>query len=108
MGVGEAVVQPVVRGEPAEERRGPGLGADPAADLGGVVEDGPQRHAPEDLEDVAEPLANALRGLSPEDLSEPHVGVRESHHEEVPALDDAPHAEVGLPEVDLALSGQPV
>ena len=62
-----------MRGESAEERRGPHLGADPAADLGGVVEHGPQRHAPEELEDVAEPLADALRGLAPEDLREPDV-----------------------------------
>ena len=107
-GVGEAVVEPVVRGEAAEELRGPDLGSDPAADLGGVVEDGPQRHAPEELEDVAQPLADALGRLAPEDLREPDVGVRELHHEEVAPRDDAAHAEVGLPEVHLALAREPV
>lgn len=97
-----------MRREAAEQPGGDDLRTDLPADLGGVVEHGPQRHAPEELEDVAEPLADALGGLAPEHLREADVGVRESHYEEVPALHDAAHAEVGLPEVDLALAGQPV
>ena len=51
------------------------LRADPAADLGGVVEDGAQRHASDELDHALEPLADALRGLAPENLGEPDVGV---------------------------------
>ena len=57
---------------------------------------------------TAQPLADALGRLAPEDLREPDVGVREFHHEEVAPRDDAAHAEVRLPEVDLALAGRPV
>ena len=78
------------------------------ADLGCVVEDGAHRHAAEELEHVPEPLADALGGLAPEDLGEPDVGVRERDREEVAAGDDAAHAEVRLPEVDLALAREPV
>ncbi len=104
-GVGEAVVEPVVSGEPAEERRGPNLGPDPAANLGGVVEDGAQRHAAEELEHVPEPLADAPRGLAPEDLGESGGGARERDRGEVAAGDDAAHAEVRLAEVNLDLAG---
>lgn len=97
-----------MRREAAEQLGGDDLRTDLPADLGGVVEHGPQRHAPEELKDVAEPLADALGGLAPEHLREADVGVRERHREEVPALHDAAHAEAGLPEVDLALPGQPV
>ena len=108
VGVGEAVVEAVVRGEAPEELGGDDLRADPAADLGCVVEDGAHRHAAEELERVPEPLADALGGLAPEDLGEPDVGVRERDREEVAAGDDAAHAEVRLPEVDLALAREPV
>lgn len=77
VGVGEGVVEPVVRGEAAEEFREPDLGADPPADLGGVVEDRPAGDASGELEHVAEPLADALGGLAPEGLGGSHVGVRE-------------------------------
>nr|WP_232204390.1 hypothetical protein [Olsenella profusa] len=60
VGVGEGVVGPVVRREAPEELREPDLAPDAPADLGGVVEDGPPRHAAGELEHVAEPLADAL------------------------------------------------
>ena len=82
--------------------------ADATPDLGGVVEHGAQRHPSQELEHVAQPLADALGGLAPEDLGEPDVGVRERDHEEVPPRDHAAHAEVRLAEVHLALAGQPV
>lgn len=77
IGIGEGVVEPVVRREAAEELRDPDRLPDAPADLGGVVEDGPAGHAAYELEDAAQPLADALGRLAPEDLGEPHVGVRE-------------------------------
>lgn len=97
-----------MRGEAAEQLGGDDLRADPPADLGGVVEHGSQRHPSQELEHVPEPLADALGGLAPEHLRQPDVGVRERHHEEVAAPRDAARAGVRLPEVDLALAGQPV
>ena len=107
-GVGEAVVQPVVRGEATEQHGGGYVRADATPDLGGVVEDGAQGHAAQELEHVSQPLADALGRLVPEHLSKPDVGVRERDHEEVAARDHPSHAEVGLAEVHLALAGRPV
>ena len=105
--VGERVVEAVVGGEPSEHLAQPDLSAHPPPDLGGVVEDGPRGHAAHELEHVAEPLAHALRRLAPEHLGEPDVGVREADREVPPPRYDAPHSEVRLPEVDLALAGKP-
>lgn len=107
VGVGEGVVGPVVRREAPEELREPGLAPDAPADLGGVVEDGPPRHAAGELEHVAEPLADALRGLAPEHLGGPHVGAREGDGRALAPGEDATHPEVRLPEADLDLAGQP-
>ena len=106
-GVGEDVVEPVVRREAAEELRGPHLPADASADLGGVVEDRPPRHAADELEDVAEPLADALGRLAPEDLGEAHVGVREGDGQVLAPGGHPADPEVRLAEVDLDLAGQP-
>ena len=106
-GVGERVVEPVVRGEEPEEVAHQDPVAHAAADLGGVVEDGAPGRPADELEDVPGPLAHALGGLAPEDLGEADVRVREARGEVVPARRHAPDPEVGLPEVHLALSRQP-
>ena len=54
------------------------LAPDVYADLGGVVEDHPAGDDSGEIEDVAEPLADAPGGLAAEDPGGPHVGVRES------------------------------
>lgn len=77
VGVGEGIVESVVGREVAEELRCPHLPADAPTDLCGVVEDRPPGNAADKLEDVAEPLADALCRLAPEDLGEPDVGGRE-------------------------------
>lgn len=107
VGVGEGVTGPVVRREAPEELRRPGLAPDAPADLGGAVEDGPPRHAARELEHVAEPLADALRGLAPEHLGGPHVGVREGGGRVLAPGGHAADPEVRLPEVGLDLAGQP-
>ena len=107
VGVGEGVVEPVVRREAPEELREPDLAPDAPADLGGVVEDGPPRHAAGELEHVAEPLADALGRLAPEHLGGSHVGVREGDGQVLAPGDHAADPEVRLPEVDLDLAGQP-
>lgn len=84
-------------GEAPERRRGPRLGADAPAHLGGVVEDGARRHAADELEHVPGPLADALGGLAPQDLGEADVGVREGHRQEVAALHDAPTRKSACP-----------
>ena len=101
------MVQPVVRGELPEELRGDDPRPDAVADLHGVVEHGAPRDPSQELEHAPEPLADALGRLAPEDLGEADVGVRKVHDEEVAAPRDAAHAEVRLPEVDLALAGRP-
>jgi hypothetical protein len=106
-GVGEGVAGPVVRREEPEGLRRPDLAPDAPADLGGVVEDRPPRHAARELEDVAEPLADALGRLAPEDLGEPHVGVREGDGQALAPGEDATHPEVRLAEAGLHLAGQP-
>ncbi len=107
-GVGEAVTDPVMRGKAVEERGGGDLRVDPAADLGSVVEDGAQRHAPDELNNAPEPLADALR-VSPQNTwTKPTLEWGERDHEEMAPVDHAAHAEVRLAEVDLALAGQPV
>ena len=106
-GAGEGVAEPVVRREAAEEPRGPRLPADASADLGGVVEDRPPRHAANELEHVAEPLADALGRLAPEDLGEAHVGVREGDGQALAPGGHPADPEVRLAEVDLDLAGQP-
>ena len=108
VGVGEGVVEPVVGGEQPEELAGAHLPAHPPADLRRVVEHRARGHAAHEREDAREPLAHALGGLAPEDLREAHVGVREAHREVVAARERAPHPEVRLAEVDLALAGEPV
>ena len=108
VGVGEAVVEAVVGGERPEERRRHDLGADPAADLGGVVEHRPRRHAAGELERGAQPVAHALGRLAPEHLGEPDVGVRELDHQVVAPPERPADAEVRLAEVDLALAGAPI
>ena len=96
-----------MRREAPEELREPDLAPDAPADLGGVVEDGPPRHAAGELEHVAEPLADALGRLAPEHLGGPHVGVREGDGQVLAPGDHAADPEVRLPEVDLDLAGQP-
>ena len=108
VGVGEAVVEAVVGGERPEERRRHDLGADPAADLGGVVEHRPRRHAAGELERGAQPVAHAFGRLAPEHLGEPDVGVRELDHQVVAPPERPADAEVRLAEVDLALAGAPI
>ena len=107
VGIGEGVVESVVGREAAEELRCPHLPADAPADLGGVVEDRPPGRAADELEDVAEPLADALGRLAPEDPGEPDVGVREGDRQVLAPGDHAAGPEVRLAEVDLDLAGQP-
>ena len=107
VGVGEGAVESVVGREAAKEPRCPHLPADAPDDLGGVVEDRPPGHAADELEDVAEPLADALGRLAPEDLGEPDVGVREGDRQVLAPGDHAADPEVRLAEVDLDLAGQP-
>lgn len=59
-----------------EGLRGPEPVAALAADPGGVAEHYPGRHAAEELEDVAEPLADALGVLAGEQLRDGGVGAR--------------------------------
>lgn len=63
---------------------------------------------PHGCENVLQALADALRGLAPEDLRDSHVGMREAHRGVLSADDGAPHPEVGLPEARLALAGRPL
>ena len=107
IGAGEGVAEPIVRGEPAEELGDPDLGPEAPADLRGIVEHRPGRHASHELEHVPEPLADALGGLSPEHLREPDAGVGEGDGQVLSPRDDAPHPEVRLAEVDLAFAGKP-
>ena len=83
------------------------LASDPPADLGGVVEDRPAGDASGELEHVAEPLAHALGGLTPEDPGGLHAGVREGDGGVLAPGSNAADPEVGLTEVDLDLAGQP-
>ena len=101
------MVEPVVRGEPAEELGHPGPRADAPADLGGVVEHRAPGHPTHELEHVPETPADALGGLAPEHLREADAGMREGSRQVLPPDGDAPHPEVRLAEVDLALAGEP-
>jgi hypothetical protein len=76
-------------------------------DLGGVVEDHPAGDASGEIEDVAEPLADASGGLSAEDPGGPHVGVRESDGGVPAPGDHTADPEFGLPEVHPTLARNP-
>ena len=87
-------------------------GADPVAhapaDPGRVVEDDPGWDAADELEDVPEALAHALRVLAGEHLREPDVGVGEARDEVGHLAPRAPHDERRVPEVDLSDPRGPV
>jgi hypothetical protein len=87
--------------------RGPGPAPDAPADLGGVVEGGPPRHAAGEPERVAEPLADAPGGLSPEHPGGPRVGAREGDGQAPAPGGHAADPEARLPEVGPGLAGQP-
>lgn len=67
----------------------------------------PAGHAAYELEDAAQPLADALGRLAPEDLGEPHVGVRERDGQVLAPCGHPADPEVGLADAGLDLSGQP-
>ena len=84
----------VVRAEPREEVRLRDDPAEPSARLGGVVEHERRRGAADLLEDLAEPVAQALGALGHPRDAEPRVGVGEREDQQLER--DAPPRQHGL------------
>ncbi len=106
-GVGVRRLEAVVGPHPREQLGLGHLRPAPAPGSGRVVEDDPRGHAADVLEDVAQPLADALAGLAGEQLAEGHVREGEAQHEQVHPDGRPGDLDVDVAEIGLRLAGAP-
>lgn len=97
-----------MRRERLERLRYPDPAAHAAPDARGVVEHDARGRASDELEHVAQALADAFGVLAAEQLREPHVGEREAHHQVEHGGREAVDLHVDLAEVCLGLAGLPL
>lgn len=87
--------------EPQEQLVQADFVPDPTSHSAGVVEDDPPRHPADPVEDVPEPLADALGRLSAERLDEAAIAVGETQTEVLDRPFDAAFDDIGFPKISL-------